>query len=153
MPPYGQILGNASDYPDVYQFGYIPLGTGLNPTATSPFQGLANVQAGVNVALNPGSTSIDWSKGINKFNTSNNWNNNNNGLAGWANLIGAGSGILSGIAGIGGMINSFNAMDLARDQYNFQKRLANRNIANQAKIINNTYLTRLRNFIRVYSTK
>ena len=69
----------------------------------------------------------------------NNQNTNNSGLAGWANLVGAGSGIMSGIAGIGNMINSFNAMDLARDQYNFQKRLANRNIANQAKIINNTY--------------
>lgn len=53
---------------------------------------------------------------------------------------------MSGLAGLGqagmGLWNAYNGMkqlDIARQQFGFEKALANRNIANQAKIINNTY--------------
>ena len=49
------------------------------------------------------------------------------------------TGGLNAVSGIGNMINSINALNLARDQFDYQKGLANTNLANQAKIINNTY--------------
>ena len=61
------------------------------------------------------------------------------GLSGWGSLLG---GIGAGIQGLSGLANAYMGLknyELAQDQFGFQKALANRNIANQAKIINNTY--------------
>ena len=50
-----------------------------------------------------------------------------------------GSGIMSGITGFQSLGMANKNLSLAKKQFNFQKGLANRNLANQAKIINNTY--------------
>lgn len=47
-----------------------------------------------------------------------------------------------GIQGLSGLANAYMGYQnyqLAKKQFNYQKGLANRNLANQAKIINNTY--------------
>ena len=44
-----------------------------------------------------------------------------------------------GLAGLGSAYLGFKNLKLAREQFGFQKGLANRNIANQAKTINNAY--------------
>ena len=54
------------------------------------------------------------------------------------------AGIGMGIQGLSGLANAYMGYKnylLAKDQFNYQKGLANRNLANQAKIINNTYDT------------
>ena len=54
------------------------------------------------------------------------------------------AGISMGIQGLSGLANAYMGYKnylLAKDQFNYQKGLANRNLANQAKIINNTYDT------------
>lgn len=51
-------------------------------------------------------------------------------------------GIGSGLQGLAGLASAYTGLQnyyLAKDALNFQKDLANRNLANQAKIINNTY--------------
>lgn len=49
-------------------------------------------------------------------------------------------GTLGGIgSGIASYFNGQKMLGLAKDQFEFQKGLANRNLANQAKIINNQY--------------
>lgn len=63
-----------------------------------------------------------------------------NGLFGISNDTLAGIGaIAQGLSGLAGAYNSFKNYQLAQKQFNFQKGLANRNLANQAKLINNTY--------------
>ena len=50
--------------------------------------------------------------------------------------------VASGLQGISGLAQAFVGMknyELAQQQFKYQKGLANRNLANQAKIINNTY--------------
>ena len=69
----------------------------------------------------------------NKYNNSNNSNGN---IAGY---IGAGAGVLQGIGGLASAYMAHKNYNLAKKQFGFQKGLANRNLANQAKIINNTY--------------
>ena len=52
------------------------------------------------------------------------------------------AGIGMGIQGLSGLANAYMGYKnygLAKDQFNFQKGLANRNLANQAKVINNAY--------------
>ena len=56
--------------------------------------------------------------------------------AGTLGAIGAG---LQGLSGLASAYTGFKALQQAQDQFDFQKKLANRNIANQAKVINNTY--------------
>ena len=54
------------------------------------------------------------------------------------------AGIGMSIQGLSGLANAYMGYKnylLAKDQFNYQKGLANRNLANQAKIINNTYDT------------
>lgn len=49
-----------------------------------------------------------------------------------------------GMQGLSGLANAylgFKNYQLAQDAFNYQKDLSNRNLANQAKIINNTYDT------------
>ena len=48
---------------------------------------------------------------------------------------------LQGLAGLGDFWMGLNNYNLAKDAYNFQKALANRNLQNQGKLINNTYDT------------
>ena len=51
-------------------------------------------------------------------------------------------GIGTGLQGLAGLASAYTGLQnyyLAKDALNFQKTLANRNLANQAKIINNTY--------------
>ena len=53
------------------------------------------------------------------------------------------AGIGMGIQGLSGLANAYMGYKnylLAKDQFNYQKGLANRNLANQAKIINNKFL-------------
>ena len=57
-----------------------------------------------------------------------------NGLAGLKTLADIG-------LGIGNYINSTRALDAAEDMYDYQKRLASVNLANQATMINNRYKT------------
>lgn len=52
---------------------------------------------------------------------------------------GAIAGGLQGLSGLASAYTGYKNYQLAKDQFNFQKGLANRNLANQAKIINNTY--------------
>ena len=57
---------------------------------------------------------------------------NANGLAG----IGMG---IQGLSGLANAYMGYKNYQLAQEQFKFQKGLARRNLANQAKIINNTY--------------
>lgn len=50
-----------------------------------------------------------------------------------------GAGILQGIAGLRQAQMAEQQLKLAKQQFGFQKGLANRNLANQAKVINNQY--------------
>lgn len=94
------------------------------------------------------------SNGVNSgdfWDTYNNFGNTNNGLANYSSNdkgtdIGWNTETLAGIAGglqaLSGLANaymSYKNYGLAKDQFNFQKGLANRNLANQAKVINNAY--------------
>lgn len=66
--------------------------------------------------------------------------NNGGGLFGLsAGTLGALGGVAQGLAGLASAYTGFKAYQSAQDQFNFQKKLANRNLANQAKIINNSY--------------
>ena len=56
-----------------------------------------------------------------------------------ASMIGAGAGILQGLGGLASAYTAYKGLQLAKDQFRYQKGLANRNLANQAKIINNSY--------------
>ena len=53
--------------------------------------------------------------------------------------IGAGAGVLQGLSGLANAYMGHKNYKLAKKQFGFQKGLANRNLANQAKVINNTY--------------
>ena len=65
--------------------------------------------------------------------------NSNKGLSNAAGYIGAGANILQGISGLANAYMGYNNYKLAKEQFGFQKGLANRNLANQAKVINNSY--------------
>lgn len=53
-------------------------------------------------------------------------------------LVGIGMGI-QGLSGLANAYMGYKNYQLAQEQFKFQKGLARRNLANQAKIINNTY--------------
>jgi hypothetical protein len=53
--------------------------------------------------------------------------------------IGAGAGVLQGLGNLANAYINYKGLQLAKDQFEYQKGLANRNLANQAKIINNSY--------------
>lgn len=62
--------------------------------------------------------------------------------SGWgfnADTLGAIAGGLQALTGIGNFFTGLQGLNLAKKQFNFQKGLANRNLANQAKIVNNSY--------------
>lgn len=54
-------------------------------------------------------------------------------------IASVGAGILQGLAGLRQAQIAEKQLGLAKEQFGFQKGLANRNIANQAKMINNQY--------------
>lgn len=56
-----------------------------------------------------------------------------------ASMIGAGAGILQGLGGLASAYTAYKGLQLAKDQFKYQKGLANRNLANQSKTINNSY--------------
>ena len=56
-----------------------------------------------------------------------------------AGMVGAGAGVLQGLGGLASAYTAYKGLQLAKDQFRYQKGLANRNLANQAKIINNSY--------------
>ena len=56
-----------------------------------------------------------------------------------ASMVGAGAGVLQGLGGLASAYTAYKGLQLAKDQFKYQKGLANRNLANQAKIINNSY--------------
>ena len=56
-----------------------------------------------------------------------------------AGMVGAGAGVLQGLGGLASAYTAYKGLQLAKDQFNYQKGLANRNLANQSKIINNSY--------------
>lgn len=60
-------------------------------------------------------------------------------FGGLGGVLGGLTGLMQGAGALWNAYNGMKAMEMAQDQFGFQKRLANRNIANQAKIINNTY--------------
>ena len=53
--------------------------------------------------------------------------------------LGAVAGGLQGLSGLAQAFVGMKNYELAQQQFKYQKGLANRNLANQAKIINNTY--------------
>ena len=60
----------------------------------------------------------------------------------WGNAMGyinAGAGVLQGLGGLASAYTAYKGLELAKDQFRYQKGLANRNLANQSKIINNSY--------------
>jgi hypothetical protein len=60
----------------------------------------------------------------------------------WGNVagyVGAGAGVLQGLSGLTNAYMGYKNYKLAKEQFGFQKGLVNRNLANQAKVINNTY--------------
>ena len=61
------------------------------------------------------------------------------GLSNAMGYIGAGAGVLQGLGGLASAYTAYKGLQLAKDQFKFQKGLANRNLANQSKIINNSY--------------
>lgn len=61
------------------------------------------------------------------------------GLSNAMGYIGAGADILQGLSGLANAYMGYKNYKLAKEQFGFQKGLANRNLANQAKVINNTY--------------
>ena len=56
-----------------------------------------------------------------------------------AGMVGAGAGVLQGLGGLAGAYTAYKGLQLAKDQFKYQEGLANRNLANQAKVINNSY--------------
>ena len=56
-----------------------------------------------------------------------------------AGMVGAGAGVLQGLGGLASAYTAYKGLQLAKDQFKYQKGLANRNLANQSKIINNSY--------------
>lgn len=58
---------------------------------------------------------------------------------GFGDMLSAGAGILQGLAGLRQAQIAEQQLGLAKKQFGFQKGLANRNIANQARMINNQY--------------
>jgi len=59
---------------------------------------------------------------------------------GWnTNTLGVVAGGLQGVSGLAQAFVGMKNYELAQQQFKYQKGLANRNLANQAKIINNTY--------------
>lgn len=117
MSPASELSGNA-------------IWMGLPESYDNPF---------IDEAINAGNIAVDTVNGIG--------GNNSGGLAGMFGPNGwLGSNMMDVIGTIGsiggGLANYFNGQNmlgLAKDQFNFQKQLANRNLANQAKIINNQY--------------
>ena len=81
------------------------------------FEGLTGTLNGQDLTLGTGGT--DWG-----------------GIAGY---VGAGAGVLQGLSGLTNAYMGYKNYKLAKEQFGFQKGLANRNLANQAKVINNTY--------------
>ena len=88
-----------------------------------------------------GLVGADKAMGINipsPFHSSNNSPTPPNGT-GLAGYISAGAGVLEGLGGLANAYIGLKGLELANDQFDFQTALANRNTANQAKIVNNTY--------------
>lgn len=87
----------------------------------------------------------------NTFNNANIWDSQKgfvpvgqNGSGGFSfgdfgSLLGAGAGLLQGFAALRQAQMAEKQLNLAKQQFGFQKGLANRNLANQAKVINNQY--------------
>ena len=124
MPSYQTGLANWAD-------NYYGM---ANPYPTSSFSvgGLSgaptSTQAFTN-ALNLDSSSLyDQLAGSNGF-----------GLGDITGLVGAGAGVLQGLGGLANAYMGYKNYGLAKKQFGFQKGLANRNLANQAKTINNAY--------------
>ena len=53
--------------------------------------------------------------------------------------VGAGAGVLQGLGGLASAYTAYKGLQLAKDQFKYEKGLANRNLANQSKIINTGY--------------
>ncbi len=107
----------------------------LNTPFTSTFVGPTSASNVVGKAANTIS-------GLNTT-TGNSWLGNlfgNNGvMGGLSQLGGLASGLMQAYTGFQQLGLANKALNLAKQQFGFQKALANRNLANQAKIINNTY--------------
>lgn len=86
--------------------------------------------------LNDWRDAIDYNR-INEINSQS--NNGGFGFNNIGSLLSAGTGIMQGITGLGGLSMAKKNYKLAKKQFGFQKGLANRNLLNQAKIINNSY--------------
>ena len=97
---------------------------------------------GTDVYGNPVSLNYDQIKdlrGLTKDGRAFEFGNSNKGLSNAAGYIGAGAAVLQGVSGLANAYMGYKNYKLAKEQFGFQKGLANRNLANQAKVINNTY--------------
>lgn len=116
--------------------GFVGFG-GFNTPLSSTFVGPTSAQYSVGRAAN--------SIGNLNLNGNGSWLNNlfgsNNGgiMGGLSQLGGLASGLMQAYSGFQQLGLANKALNLAKQQFGFQKALANRNLANQAKIINNTY--------------
>lgn len=107
---FSPISGSANSFQDAMAQGLNANTMGFNPTVT----GLG--QQGMQGMQNAGG-----------------------GMGGLAGYLGAGAGLLQGIGGLANAFMAAKGLELAEEQFGFQKGLANRNLANQSKIINNAY--------------
>lgn len=139
-------LGNyiSPNRPDILGASYFGVGLDYDPT-TQVFNGGSNVNSlninnapdNLMLSLKDGSTmslgNYKSKYGIGSTNTSNsNWFGK--GLSGLGTLASIG-------LGIGNYFQNQRALEDMEDMYDFQKRLASVNLANQAKMINNRYKT------------
>jgi hypothetical protein len=59
-----------------------------------------------------------------------------NNSSNWANNISAGADVFKGVAGLANAYTGWKNYELAKKQFNAEKAFANRNLANNAKLIN-----------------
>ena len=117
--------------------GFLGFGS-LTPNYGSSFVGpLPNYAGAVGNAANTvGNLNLGNNGGL----LSNLFGNNGGGImGGLSQLGGLATGLMQAYSGFQQLGLANKALNLAKQQFGFQKALANRNLANQAKIINNTY--------------
>lgn len=132
MSQYLESYNPASYVTNKFSFGNIASGTGLarNSTGTYSFP-----TAGANLALSFDSQSLQ--------NTMNDLNNTLANTPPKGMTLGEGLGYgIDGLKALTGLANAYigyKNYKLAKEQFGFEKAAVNRNIANQAKQINNAY--------------
>jgi hypothetical protein len=136
-------------------FRNIMYSNGYRLAPASPLQGFTGWVDGTNIRLNGDGTFVRFDRGGDVTGNiaelgdltgktflddkGNRFNLQNMGPSGWQTGLSYG---LAGLEALSGLMNAFTGYKnykLAKDQFGFTKAAFNRNLANQAKIINNTY--------------